>query len=161
MRTQFVVLVFFCLPGSLIAAQQPADLVVRNAKTLTMDVARPSADGFAVTNSRFSFVGPDDELAAYVGPDTRVVDLAGAVVLPGLIDAHLHGVPTYPAGHRLHQVGLSSATTGQMATLVTRLAKQAQARPAGDWILDPEASADRPKIAAFRDWLMQETKIEK
>ncbi len=135
MRTQFVVLVLLCLPGSLIAAQQPADLVVRNAKALTMDAARPSADGFAITDSRFSFVGTNDELAAYVGPDTRVIDLAGAVVLPGLIDAHLHGVPTYPAGHRLHQVDLSSATTDRMATLVTRLTKQAQARPRGEWIL--------------------------
>ena len=135
LRTQFVVLVLLCLPGTLIAAQQPADLVVQNAKVLTLDAARPSADGFAVTNSRFSFVGTNDEVGAYIGPDTRVVDLAGAVVLPGLIDAHLHGVPTYPEGHRLHQVGLSSATTDRMATLVTRLANQARARPAGDWIL--------------------------
>ena len=135
MSLLWVVLVLLCLSGSLVAAQLPADLVVRNAKVLTMDVARPSAEGFAVADARFSFIGSNDELATHIGPDTRVVDLAGAVVLPGLIDAHLHGVPTYPAGHRLHQVGLSSATTGQMATLVTRLAKQARARPAGDWIL--------------------------
>ena len=124
-----------CLVGSLVAAQQPAELVVRNAKVLTMNAARPSAEGFAVMDSRFSFVGTNDELDAHVGPGTRVIDVAGAVVLPGLIDAHLHGVPAYPEGHRLHQVNLSSSTTDQMETLVSRLAKQAQSRAKGDWIL--------------------------
>ncbi|MCZ6658801.1 MAG: amidohydrolase [Gammaproteobacteria bacterium] len=100
-----------------------------------MNAARPSAEGFSVTDSRFSFVGTNRELDAHIGPDTQVIDLARAVVLPGLIDAHLHGVPKYPEGHRMHQVDLSASTTDQMATLVARLAKQAQARPEGDWIL--------------------------
>ena len=81
MKTQLIVLTFFCGFGSLVYAQQPAELVVRNAKVLTMNANRPFAEGFAVTDSRFSFVGSNDELDAHVGSDTRVIDLAGAVVL--------------------------------------------------------------------------------
>ena len=120
---------------SLVFAQPPADLVVKNAKVLTLDIAAPIADGFAVTDSQFTFVGADNALDAFIGSATQVIDLAGAVILPGLIDAHLHGVPKYPAGHRLHRVDLTSATTGQMSTLVDRLAMQARVRPEGDWIL--------------------------
>jgi predicted amidohydrolase YtcJ len=121
--------------GSVVLAQTPAELVVRNAKVMTMNSNYPTAEGFAIADSRFSFVGTNGELDSHIGPETRVVDLVGKVVLPGLIDAHLHVVPGYPEGHRLHQVDLSSSTTDQMATLVARLAKQAKARPKGDWVL--------------------------
>lgn len=138
MKLRFVTLVICCVHlvfGSPAFAQTPADLVVRNAKVITMNNAAPSADGFAVSDSRFILVGSNQALVAYVGPSTRVIDLAGAVVLPGLIDAHLHGMPTYPAGHRLHRVDLRSATTNEMSVLVERLATQARVRPAGDWIV--------------------------
>ena len=122
------------LNGAPVGAQTTADLVVRNAKVITMNSAAAIADGFAVSDSRFLLVGSNKTLDTYIGPGTQVVDLAGAVVLPGLIDAHLHGMPQYPAGHRLHRVDLSSATTNEMTVLVDRLKTQAQARPAGDWI---------------------------
>jgi predicted amidohydrolase YtcJ len=134
MRIAIVVCVLCALTVT-VYAQGPADLVVRNAKVLTMNANQSVAQGFAVVDSRFSFVGTSSELEALVGPDTKVIDLGGKVVLPGLIDAHLHPVPQYPQGHRLHQVDLKSATTKDMASLIARLSKQAGVRPKGDWIL--------------------------
>ncbi|MER5808811.1 hypothetical protein ABT143_11560 [Streptomyces sp. NPDC002033] len=62
-----------------------ADLLVRNAKVFTGDPARPEARAVAVRDGRVLALGADDhELAAFVGPATRVVDALGRRVVPGL-----------------------------------------------------------------------------
>ncbi|MDB4895535.1 MAG: Amidohydrolase 3, partial [Firmicutes bacterium] len=57
---------------------------------LTVDAARPVADGFVVEGGRFLAVGGRAELAGLLGPADQVVDLGGQTVVPGLIDAHVH-----------------------------------------------------------------------
>ena len=132
-HTWVAILLVFC--GGPLQAQPYADLVVKNADVTTMDPTRPTAQGFAIAGTTIALVGTNRELAGYVGPDTRIEDLGGKVVLPGLIDAHLHALPSYPEGHRLHRVDLGGATTPDMASLVKRLKKQADARPEGDWVI--------------------------
>ncbi|GAA1688054.1 hypothetical protein GCM10009808_01290 [Microbacterium sediminicola] len=69
------------------SAAFPATIYV--APVVTMDADRPMADAFAVLCDRIVGVGSVDEVRALVGADASVVELSG-VVLPGLIDAHLH-----------------------------------------------------------------------
>jgi predicted amidohydrolase YtcJ len=71
-------------------AQEPADLVLRGGRVATVDDARPSAEAVAVRGAYIVAVGSDDEIAAYIGPETRVVDLAGRLLTPGLIEGHGH-----------------------------------------------------------------------
>src|SRR5437762_6138412 len=73
-----------------VQAVRPADLVLRNAKIVTIDESRPVAEALAVSGDTIAAVGSNQEIQAYVGPRTRVLDLKGALATPGFIDAHVH-----------------------------------------------------------------------
>ena len=83
------IIMFFVLSTPL-PAQEPADLVVINAHVYTVDQARPIAEAFAITGGRFQFVGDTRGAMALAGRNTRVLDLGGRTVIPGMIDAHGH-----------------------------------------------------------------------
>ncbi|GAB3581785.1 amidohydrolase [Leifsonia lichenia] len=67
-----------------------ADFLVTNAAVYTVDGERSRADAFAVRDGRIVAVGTEDDLAAVRGAETAVLDLAGAFVMPGLVDVHNH-----------------------------------------------------------------------
>ena len=73
-------------------AETPADLVLQNGNFYTVDDARGWAQAVAITSGRFSYVGNDAGARAFVGPNTRVVDLGGRMVLPGMFDVHIHAL---------------------------------------------------------------------
>ena len=73
-------------------AAEPADVVLRNGKIYTVDPARSIRQALAFSGNTIVAVGTDAEVAPLVGPETMVVDLAGRLVLPGLIEAHVHPV---------------------------------------------------------------------
>jgi hypothetical protein len=68
----------------------PADLVVRGAAVYTLDPARPWAQAFAVRGGKVVAVGDDADIEPLAGVDTPVIDAAGGMVMPGLIDVHTH-----------------------------------------------------------------------
>ncbi len=70
----------------------PADLVLRGAAVYTVDGARSWAEAVAISKGRIVFVGADSAVAAWIGPSTKVMDLAGKMVLPAFHDAHVHPV---------------------------------------------------------------------
>jgi hypothetical protein len=67
-----------------------ADIVIHNARILTMDDEHPRADAIALTGNRITAVGSNAEILELAGPQTRVVDAGGATVLPGFNEAHMH-----------------------------------------------------------------------
>jgi predicted amidohydrolase YtcJ len=69
---------------------EPADLVLHNGKIATVDTARPSAQALAVRGDSIVALGTDEEINAYIGEKTQVIDLAGKLAIPGFIDSHLH-----------------------------------------------------------------------
>ena len=73
-------------------AAEPADLVVLNAKILTVDERFREAQALAVRDGRFVAVGSTDEVRARIGDATRVIDGGGRTVIPGLIDSHVHAL---------------------------------------------------------------------
>ena len=66
------------------------NLVIKNASVYTVDKERSWAQAIAIADDRIIFVGSDADVEAYIGPETRVVDLDGKMVLPGFVDAHAH-----------------------------------------------------------------------
>jgi adenine deaminase len=72
------------------AGSGPADLILTNGKIITVDPAFTIAQAIAIAGDRILAVGPDAGMAAMAGPATRVVDLKGKAVIPGITDGHAH-----------------------------------------------------------------------
>jgi len=70
--------------------QPTPDLILHNGHITTLDRANPTAEALAITSGKFSAVGREPEIMKLAGSTTKIVDLAGRRVLPGLIDNHLH-----------------------------------------------------------------------
>jgi len=66
------------------------DLILHNGRFTTLDRANPVAEAVAIKDGRFTRVGRAEEVLPLAGGATRVIDLQGRRVLPGLIDNHLH-----------------------------------------------------------------------
>ena len=82
-------LVVLCARTSL--AQQPApDIILNNSKIITVDARFSIAQAVAVRGEHIIAVGTNKEIVALAGPDTRIIDLKGRSVIPGLIDNHGH-----------------------------------------------------------------------
>ncbi|MDR3462936.1 MAG: amidohydrolase [Beijerinckiaceae bacterium] len=66
------------------------ELILHRGLFTTLDRSNPTASAVAIKDGRFAAVGHDKEVMALAGPETKIVDLKGRRVLPGLIDNHLH-----------------------------------------------------------------------
>src|SRR5262249_47874567 len=114
-------------PRSIAAQGEPTeDLVLVNGKIHTMDARNTIAGTVSIRNGRFAAVDP----APTPRPGTRVIDLRGRTVVPGIIDNHNHVVLM---GNRPgYHVPLENASS--MADVQERLAARAAAIPRGAWI---------------------------
>jgi predicted amidohydrolase YtcJ len=110
-------------------AVDSADLVFKNGNIYTANESMPRAQAVAVKGDRIVFVGSNDAVQKLVGKDTRVVDLHGNTVLPGITDAHHHlsGV-----GFREMTLNLEGITNLQ-DFLAKVKARVNQAQP-GEWV---------------------------
>lgn len=114
-----------------LAAQlPPADLIVHNGRIYTVDENRPFVDAMVVKDGRVVFVGPDRMAMNYKGPSTKVVDLDGRTVIPGMIDSHGH---LSGLGQTLETVNLVG--TKSYEEIVEKVAARAAQLPAGTWVL--------------------------
>ena len=73
-----------------IVLAQPADLILRGGRVITVDASWRIAEGVAIRGGRFVAIGDNAAVDALRGPQTQVVELGGRTVVPGLIDSHLH-----------------------------------------------------------------------
>jgi predicted amidohydrolase YtcJ/cytochrome c553 len=72
------------------AASPPADLVLTDGKIYTVDPSHTIAAALAVQGGKVVFVGSTEDAKRWIGPETKVESLGGRLVLPGLVDAHMH-----------------------------------------------------------------------
>ncbi len=120
----------FALTLATTAAVEPFDLLLVNGTVHTMDAKQPTAEAVGVTRGRIVFVGSNGEAEAFRASALRLVDLAGATVVPGLNDAHLH-----LAGIGFRELSFDLEGTKGLADLQAKLkAQAAQAKP-GQWIV--------------------------
>ncbi|HEX7938147.1 MAG TPA: amidohydrolase [Gemmatimonadaceae bacterium] len=107
----------------------PADLIVTNARIYTVDDNRPVAEALAVRGGRVLFAGSARGALATRGPQTRIVDAAGATIIPGIADAHVH---LLSLGMALRSVDLDG--TKSYDEVIARIAAKAKELPPGIWI---------------------------
>jgi predicted amidohydrolase YtcJ len=108
-----------------------ADLIVTHAKVWTVDATRPQAEAVAVIGERIVAVSSNAEIEQWRGPQTRVIDAGGKLVLPGFNDAHVHFIS---GGIELDSVQLKDATSAQQFARL--IGEKAKSMPKGDWILE-------------------------
>ena len=102
---------------------------------VTVDAHNPKAEASAVRAGRFVAVGGEREVAAFVGPATKVLDFTGKTVVPGFIDAHLHPQPIYPDELPWTTVDCRPKTVRNIDQLIVALKRKADQTPIGQWVL--------------------------
>ena len=129
--------------------RRSADLLLTNARVYTLDWPEaepsgtptpeaphdehgwhPDGEAVAVRGSEIVFVGSDDDALTWRGDATRVVDLAGATVIPGLVDSHTH---VFELGQKIARVDLVGVENEEAA--VAMIADRARSVPEGEWII--------------------------
>ena len=129
MRSTLRALFLLALPASLAAQAAPADLIVTNARIYTVDDSRPVVAAMAVRDGRITFTGSLREAMALKGATTRVLDVGGRTVIPGMVDAHAH---LLGLGQALRVVNLVGAKSYD--EVIARVVARGKDIPAGQWI---------------------------
>jgi predicted amidohydrolase YtcJ len=111
------------------ALAQPADIVLRGGNIVTVDKDWRTAQAAAIKDGRFVAVGDSAAMAAHIGPNTQVVELAGRTVVPGLIDTHLHQL-----FHALNGPAVQLLGTKSVAEVQRAVAERVARTEAGKWI---------------------------
>ena len=110
-----------------------ADLIVRNARVYTMDLASPTASAFAVRDDRIIAVGSSEAVSGLGGKGTEIFDARGMAIVPGFIDCHIH-----PEGETLlYEVLVGNPFDVEFVTInsiVGKLKERAAKTPPGEWV---------------------------
>jgi predicted amidohydrolase YtcJ len=111
-------------------SDRSADIVFTGGNVHTVDSHQPRAEAVAIHGERISAVGSAAEIATAVGPGTRVVDLAGRMLVPGFQDAHVH-----PLAGGLEQMQCDLRETEGRPAMLETIRAHADAHPDDEWVV--------------------------
>jgi predicted amidohydrolase YtcJ len=123
----FVAIMHVCAFAATAALGQTADIVAVNGRVFTARVGAPVTQSFAVKDGRFIAVGSSAAIRARVGPDTKIIDLGGRFVVPGLADGHFHNEGGGP--------GIDLSATRSIADLLAAVGAAAAETKPGDVVV--------------------------
>jgi predicted amidohydrolase YtcJ len=133
------------LSSAALRSQTPAaDLVVTNAKLVTLDSASRIAEAAAIRDGVFVAVGSAADVTPHIGSSTRVVDAQGRTIIPGLIDTHVHAL-----GVAATEARQPFQDWNSVAALQAWIRAQTAKVPAGTWIWTPRGYPTRVKERRF------------
>ncbi|HKB97223.1 MAG TPA: amidohydrolase [Terriglobales bacterium] len=107
-----------------------ADLIIQNVRVWTVDPSRPEAEAVAILGDRIVAVGSSQQVDAWRGSHTRLVDAGRKRLLPGFNDAHVHFMD---GGSQLDNVQLNDAATPQ--EFARRIGERAAKTAHDEWVL--------------------------
>lgn len=107
-----------------------ADLIFGNARVYTVDARMPWAEAVAVKNGKIVFVGSAGGAREWQGPQTRMIDLKGRMMMPGLGDVHNH----HTRGGQLDLFELSFQASVSFDDILALVKARAAQTPDGEWI---------------------------
>lgn len=112
------------------AAPKPADMVLINGKVVTLDAKNLQTDAIAIRDGKIAGIGSNAFIRKTIGPSTKVIDLKGALAVPGLIEGHGHfnGI-----GRMKMELNLRDAQTWD--DIVAKVADAVSKAKPGDWII--------------------------
>lgn len=121
-----------------------ADLILHGGKIVTVDAAFRIAEAVAVKDGRIVAVGSSrDVLAREQGNRTKLIDLQSRMVLPGLVDAHVHALGAGLSEYRRRLPKFDS-----IAAIQAYVRERAKVTPKGEWIVVPRTLP--PRLAEMR-----------
>lgn len=132
-RRLFLLSMLLCLCASTAgqgSARRIADVVVINARIYTVNPVQPMVEALAISGDRILVVGSAKDIAAYRGPNTKVIDAQGRLVLPGFTDCHIHFLE---GSMNAQQMVIEDTQT--LAGLQQQVKAYAAAHPEKPWIL--------------------------
>lgn len=112
------------------ASAQPADLILRGGRIITVDANWRIAEAVAIRGGRFAALGDNAAIDALRGPQTQVVELGGRTVVPGLIDSHLHQL--FAA---INSPAVQLLTTRSVAEVQEAIAARVAKTQPGQWVV--------------------------
>lgn len=118
------------IPPESTAEAQPPDRVFHHGRVVTVDEDFSVVSAFAIRDDRIVAVGTDDEILKLAGPSTVRVDLAGQMVLPGLIDSHTH-----PTGASMYEFDHDVPEMDTIADVLGYIRRRAAELDDGEWII--------------------------
>jgi predicted amidohydrolase YtcJ len=107
----------------------PADLILLNGNIYTVNEKMAHAEAVAIKGDRIVFVGTSAAAKGYQGPNTRVVDLHGATVVPGMTDAHYHFLGV---GQREMNLNLEGITN--LEDFLAKVKQRVDKAKPGEWV---------------------------
>jgi len=111
-------------------AAEPADLVLRSGRIMTLNEKQPSVEALAAAGGKIVELGSNADVQPLIGPETRVMDLAGQMAMPGFIECHGHFLSL---GDARRSLDLSQAKSWE--AVVKLVAERASQTPPGEWIV--------------------------
>jgi predicted amidohydrolase YtcJ len=125
-RAFFLLALYF--PSPMICAQD-IDLIVVNGNIYTVNEKQPHAEAIAVKGDRIVFVGSNEDAEKFRGDKTRIVDLGGKTVVPGLTDSHCH---IFGIGEREMRLNLEG--TNSLQDFLAKVGERVSQTEKGKWI---------------------------
>ncbi len=110
-----------------------ADMVIKNGKVITVDKGFSIKEAIAVNNGKIVAVGTNQDMENLAGPDTKVLDLKGKPILPGINESHMHA-PFFGATRPPLAIDLTYPAVKSIPDLVEALRKEVKKTPPGEWI---------------------------
>lgn len=109
----------------------PPELIIHNAKIVTVDKEFSIAEAAAVSGGRFLTVGSNADVLRTAGPNTRRIDLKGATVMPGMTDSHQNML----ARAETFEIAADMSAVRSIADIQRQLSAKAATTPAGQWVI--------------------------
>jgi predicted amidohydrolase YtcJ len=121
-----VIFISFALAN---ARPEPADLVFKNGNFYTVNERQPRAEAIAVKAGKITFVGSNKDVKSFEGKDTKIIDLMGNTVVPGLTDSHYH-----LAGVGAREMNLNLEGTDSLEAFLIRVKERVATKKPGEWV---------------------------
>ena len=141
----FIFAAFVFLPAGFAA---DPDVIYFNGKIATLDAAGSTGTAVAVKDGKFAYVGTNDDTKKLAGPATRMIDLEGRTVVPGLIDAHCH--PMEAMMMKETWVDCRFPETSSVEEALAHIAAWVKKTAKGEWIFAACVSASENKFKEKR-----------
>jgi predicted amidohydrolase YtcJ len=131
----FLLVLFFTFSCRQIPA---ADMILINGKIVTVDKKFTIAEAVAVSKDKIVAVGTNQQIRKFSGNNTKIIDLKGKTVIPGLIDSHLH-----PESASLSELNEEIPDVHTISQLLTWIKEQSGKKDKGTWIIMPKFFSTR------------------